>query len=557
MRARWLVCALPLMGALPPTDVTTLDAMQTELERSTHLALPNQKTPYFISYWTVDYDQHDVSATLGKLIGSDHDRGRRVSVELRVGDRSFDNSNFVDQSGGGSSMSADSGDGLWQAPVEDPTALRRVLWLATDSEYKDAASTYEQKNAARQNEVAGSDDAPSFSPPHKTELLAPADATIGPDAPRELSAERISAVFRDYPAVQDSEVSVSASVDRLFYVSNEGSRIAIPSSYSEIQITCRTQSADGMALELSRTLANLTPTPPDEKAAVTLARRMADDLVRLRDAPLLEDYSGPVLFEGLAAPQILHELLSDSLSGTPAPKGAEWSESALARKLGKLILPPSFTVVDDPTQARLGDHPLLGHYLVDDEGVPAQRVSLVEHGRLKSLLMSRTPRKTIADSNGHGRNGLDGWARGKVANLIAQSSGGLSHAALVSRLIRAVREENGSHGLIIRELKPRPSATSGQAPPDPVLVVEVGLDGKERLVRGGKFGQLSVRVLRDVVATGTDVSIYDYAEPNPTGMVTTASVASPSLLFEDIEVKRKNEPNKSAPIVTRPPLAGR
>jgi predicted Zn-dependent protease len=260
-----------------------------------------------------------------------------------------------------------------------------------------------------------------------------------------------------------------------------------------------------------------------------------------------------VLFEGTAAAQILHELLAEALSGTPAPKGAEWSEGPLARKLGKLILPETFSVVDDPSLGRVGTHPLLGSYPVDDEGVPAQRVSLVERGRLRSWLMSRTPRKGFADSNGHGRSGLAGWAKGKVGNLIAQSRGGLPRAALVARLLRAVREDGASHGLIIRELEARPSATNGQAPPDPVLAYEVTLDGKERLVRGGKFGQMSIRVLRDILATGSDVETYDYVESTG-GFAIPASVASPSLLFEDIEVKRRTEPNKSAPIVPRPPI---
>lgn len=555
MSARWLIFALPLFGTPAPTDVATLAAMDAELARSTTLALPGQKAPYFVSYWTVDYDQHDVTATLGKLVTSDHDRGRRVAVEVRVGDRSFDNSNFVDPQGGGDAVSSDSADSsLWSAPIHDGRALRRVLWLATDAAYKDAVSTYEAKNAARQNEVAAGDDAASFSAPHRTELVAPADPGLSDDASREHYAERVSAVFREYPPIQDSEVSVSVSSNRLYFVSSEGSRIAIPSSNSDVTITCRTQAPDGMALALSTTLANPSSIPRNESDAVAAARRMADDLVRLRDAPVIQDYSGPVLFEGVAAPQIVHELLAESLSGTPAPKGAEWSEGPLARKLGKRILPPSFDVVDDPTSARLGNQPLLGHYLVDDEGVPAQKVSLVEHGRLRALLMSRSPRKTIADSNGHGRSGLSGWARGKIGNLIVQSSGGLGRTALVARLLRAVRDDGGTYGLIIRELQARPSSTSGQAPPDPLLVYEVGLDGRERLVRGGRFGQMSVRVLREILASGTEPSIHDTAEPSPSGLMTTASVVAPALLFEDIEVKRRNEPNKTAPIVTRPAL---
>ena len=47
--------------------------------------------------------------------------------------------------------------------------------------------------------------------------------------------------------------------------------------------------------------------------------------------------------------------------------------------------------------------PLLGAYRVDDDGVPAMPVTLVEDGQLKAFYMSRVPTQEIAISNGHGR----------------------------------------------------------------------------------------------------------------------------------------------------------
>jgi len=63
-------------------------------------------------------------------------------------------------------------------------------------------------------------------------------------------------------------------------------------------------------------------------------------------------------------------------------------------------------VFDDPAQSQLGSQELIGHYKVDDQGVPAQRVSLIEGRRVGTLLMSRRPTKELPRSNGHGRSGF-------------------------------------------------------------------------------------------------------------------------------------------------------
>jgi predicted Zn-dependent protease len=53
-----------------------------------------------------------------------------------------------------------------------------------------------------------------------------------------------------------------------------------------------------------------------------------------------------------------------------------------------------------PTQKNYGRSTLLGAYKIDEEGVPARDVSLIENGILKSLLTSRAPVKGIASQTG-------------------------------------------------------------------------------------------------------------------------------------------------------------
>ncbi|HEY3236343.1 MAG TPA: TldD/PmbA family protein [Polyangiaceae bacterium] len=538
---------------MSPADDATLRAMQIELKRSVEeLKLPNRPPPYFVAYWTLDSDQLDIEATLGEVVRSQHEYGRRVHVELRVGSPAFDNSNFMSSFGSLEFLSESPPDAPVVAPQQDPFGLRHTFWLTTDIAYKQAVAALEQKNAARQNEVERKDDVSNFSLEKPLTLTVDTEHHVEGDPNHEALTRRISRVFRDYPEIQESSVHLTVSTERRYFVSSEGSKVVIPTPYTELSILCQTQADDGMGLSRWATLASLTSLAPREAEAVTEARRIGKELVALRSAPVMEDYSGPVLFEGKAAAQIVHDLLSEALSGTPPPKGAEAVEGPLARKLGRRILPPSFSLVDDPTLTEYERHPLLGHYAVDDEGVPPQRVTLVEQGRLRSFLMSRAPRRELQQSNGHGRSGLVGWARGRVGNLILKSSQGLPKAMLRARFLRVIRDEGSPFGLIVRELEPRPAGTNGLSPPEPELVYKVTPDGKEQLLRGGRFGQMSISMLRQLVAAGSEVATYDFSLPVPGGYSLPATVAAPSLLFEDVEVKKRPEPNKHPPLVPRP-----
>jgi len=63
-------------------------------------------------------------------------------------------------------------------------------------------------------------------------------------------------------------------------------------------------------------------------------------------------------------------------------------------RIGARVLPSGVNAVDDPGAKEFKGTPLIGGYAVDDEGVRAQRVTLVENGKLQSALMSRRPGQT-------------------------------------------------------------------------------------------------------------------------------------------------------------------
>src|SRR5204862_8255696 len=74
-------------------------------------------------------------------------------------------------------------------------------------------------------------------------------------------------------------------------------------------------------------------------------------------------------------------------------------------RIGLRVLSDSSSVRDRPSRKQHDGGPVAGAYVVDDEAVPAKDVTLVEKGRLVTLLTSRTPQKNLLQSNGHGRSG--------------------------------------------------------------------------------------------------------------------------------------------------------
>lgn len=530
--------------------------MRAEIDRSTSaLKLPNAGPPYFVAYWLADLEERDVEATLGAIVSDNSLRNRLLRVEVRVGSRAFDNSNFVGTGGDDADILRESDIGAPRpAPIDDDgSVLRRQLWLATDSSYKAGVEALDKKRARKDSEVALRPEPPSFSDQASARTIVPEEA-----APAAFDAagfaRKVSAVFRKYPAVEKSNVHVLVSKSRRRFVASDGGLALEPARFSVAEIACSARAKDGMPVERNEFLFGKNGGPVDERSALEAAKTIAGEVTLLRSADVADDYSGPVLFEGKAAAQLAFELLGDSLSGTPAPEGNEALESPLSLKLGKRVMPSGFVVFDDPTAAAYEGIPLVGHYIVDDEGIQAQRAVLVEDGRLRSFLMSRAPREGVVVSNGHGRSGLMGWARGRPANLVVRAKEALAKKELRARLVKTVREQGGEFGLIVTELSPRTSASNGDAMPAPEKAFRVGLDGKETLLRGAQFTGMTVRDLREVLGAGRELGSYSFVAESDGGLDIPVSVVAPSLLFEDIEVRGPTTPSKRPPAVPRPAL---
>jgi len=575
---RGALAALSLLSACAwaqpkaPAD-PLLAAMQDELARGRALRII--EVPYFIEYAVDQGDQTSAAATLGALLNSNRSRFRIPRVQVRVGSYQFDNTNFVGTDFyGGTRYEVD------RLPLDDSyAALRHHLWLATDMSYKAAVEAFSRKRAVLRT-VSTAESLPDFHPAAPVELL---DWTPLPEVNAAVWRERVrklSALFLRYPKVIGSVADYTAARDVQYLVNSEGTRVRQPSGVMFVRIRATSQAPDGMTLRDASVLHTRDLVrPPEEKDLEEAARRIAENLTALAEAPVGEAYTGPVLFEGEAAAQIFAEVLGRNLAATRRPvtppgRTLPLRTSELEGRLGVRILPEWMDVVDDPTQTEWRGRPLFGHYRVDMEGVRPEPVVLVEKGVLKSFLLTRQPVRGSQASNGRARlPGGFGAKAAAISNLFVRAAQGVPLEELKKRLIELCRQRDKPYGIVVRKMDFPSSASwdevrrqlgaagGGPAVSAPVLVYRLYTDGREELIRGMRFRNFNVRSLREILGASSETHVFDYMENGAPfalmgagAYVAECTVVAPSILVDDMELDRVEEEMLRPPLVPPPPL---
>jgi TldD protein len=538
-----------------------LRALVDELERGqARLKLQDLERPYFIEYLLTDTDRASISAELGAVTTRNENPGRTLRSGVRVGSYELDNTNF--QSGGyGGFYGLDFG-GLPAADIpteDDYAAIRQAIWWATDQDYKHVVETLVQKRAFMESKLI-QDKPDDFS--RETPTVYFADRTsVAIDLPAlEELVVTLSAMFREYPGIQDSSASVCAYAGNKYLVNTEGTRLRTACTRLSLSVTATVQAEDGMKLSdaLSVHARKLEALPAREEL-LRRCRTMAERLIALKDAPTVAAYTGPVLVDAEAAATLFARQFATAFAGGQRPVGTRATPDDFANKLNKRILPRFLNVVDDPTQDVIAGIPVMGHYRFDSQGVPAQPVRLVKAGRLTGLLMSRNPSKDFKQSNGHGR-GAYGTPRATVACLIVAADPADDAPTLKRKLLSACEDEDLEFGLRLARLGNTGDARSssagwsafgyarrGSAVVNPAVMYKVYPDGREELVRGAEIARLDFKAFKRIRAAGDTPFVL-----NTGGGAEAQTIVAPALLFEELDLAKVDRDFDKPPILPSP-----
>jgi hypothetical protein len=525
--------------------------MQDEMKRSmSELRMKGEAAPYYIAYEVLDRTVSDVSGRLGAIIETPPRRTRTLRVEVRVGDYTFDSSRFVVQGFGAAA-------GLLGetviAPLDDDyDAMRRELWLTTDAAYKRAITMFARKKAAFQNRTA-SDPIPDFSQETPVETIVPG-ARLGTARPESASGDRTaliarvqqpSAVFAAHPDVDLSEVTVSQIQGTRYYINSEGFKTVAPVQVAYLTMYGEAQAVDGMPVRQTFTDVGRTLTELSSAAdLVARARQIAADVEAARAAPIGEEFAGPVLIEGIGAPQFVAETLVQMMQArrppdVENPRMGQAPPSPFLNRMSLRVMADAFNASDTPSLTHFEGKPLAGSYSVDDEGMRAQDVRLVEKGRLAGLLTNRVPQKNFPRSNGHGRSNT------VLAGVFQMESAlALPASELKEKYIALLRAQDKTFGYIVRGVRSDGQGTG----PGIDAIVKVTLDGKETPVRGMRFGAVSPLAFRDLAEASKERTVFSYRA----GATSAVSVIAPNLIFEELEIQRVRDILQKPAVVPSP-----
>jgi predicted Zn-dependent protease len=523
-----------------------------------NLAMPDGTKPYYIGYTVTDVTQNAIRASLGAIVSNDSTHRRLLDVDVRVGDYTVDNTHKLR----GQGRLFDPSDLLDRGGVEisvedDADSIRQAIWLATDRAFKASVKKYQEVQTNLKTKVEEEDKSDDFS---REESAVYAEPAIPLTLDREDWASRLRAISKiaeKYPLIYRSNVTLVGSTESRYMVSSEGTRLQTARKLLRVMVAADTKAEDGMELSQSFIFdASDEKNLPTDKQIEDAFKEVIDQVLALREAPLVEPYTGPAILLNRASGVFFHEIFGHRIEGH-RQKDVEEGQT-FTKSIDQEVLPTFLSVRDDPTTAKFGDVDLRGYYRYDDEGVPAQNVKLIDNGVLKTFLLSRSPVEGFPKSNGHGRREPGNAAVSRQGNLIVESSKSVSFDELRQKLIEECKKQDKPYGLLFEDITGGFTTTGRRGPQSfkvlPVVVYRIYADGrKDELVRGADIVGTPLSCFSNIVLTGNDPAVFNGTCGAESGSVPVSAI-SPSVLVSQIEIEKRRREQERPPILT-PPIA--
>ena len=502
--------------------------------------------PYFMGYEVSDDEADVITASRGSLEGENHAHRRSLDVTVRVGDSHFDNYRRV----GNDRPRFTSGSAI--ALTDNPVAIRQSLWLATDRVYRAVSNRLIRIKADEKLHTAAEDKSDDFSKEDPQVFFSTTPHYKFDSADWAKRLRKLSAEFTKYPGALNSTVGIEVERVTKTLVTTEGTRVEHGRLFARLMITARGKASDGMDLATMESFEADDPSKLPKDAQILAALEKAGkNLTDLLHAPPADPYVGPAILSGRAAGVFFHEIFGHRIEGHRQKDEAEGQ--TFTKSVGKPVLPEFLSVVFDPTRADFQGVTLNGTYQYDDEGVKARPVTVVDHGILKTFLMSRSPIDGFPQSNGHGRRSEGNEIVSRQSNLFVESSKKVSDAELRKMLIEDVKKQGKPYGLYFDQVSSGYTTTARRGLQAftvvPLVVYRVYPDGRpDELIRGVDIVGTPLASFGKIIATSDRMEVFNGICGAESGDVPVSAIA-PAMLVSEIEIQRKERSQDRPPDV--------
>jgi len=540
------------------TQNLLLQTLKSEADRNL-VELKKQPVPaYYISYRVYDLTAYSISTNFGNLIQSRLYTQRLFNAAVRVGSPEMDNTREIKETNErGYAESNSSGYGT--LGLEDnPEAWRVTLWQKTDAMYVEATKRFEKVKANIAVKVSSEDQSSDFTietPEKYAEKPIKFTDTKFDPKPWEEKMKKYSAVFKENKDIIDASSSFTIELTHKYFADTDGAEIFENRLCYRIGMNASAKADDGMDIPLYKSYFayDIKDLPSDEQIMAD-ARWMSETITKLRTAPVVDSYSGPVLMSGQAASVFFHEIFGHRIEG--ARLKDENDAQTFKKKIGELVLPDDMSVIFEPQLKKSHGFQMNGQYVFDDEGMRGQRVEIVKNGKLTTFLMNRTPIEGFPKSNGHGRGQIQLNTFTRQSNTIIESANPKTEKELRAMMIEQLKTEGKEYGYLMDQVAGGFTMTGRYMPNafnvTPYLVYRIYADGRpDEMVRGVDLVGTPLAIFSQITACGVDYDVFNGTCGAESGGVPVSCV-SPTLYVKMVETQRKGRSQSQPPILERP-----
>ncbi|ACC97613.1 Peptidase U62 modulator of DNA gyrase [Elusimicrobium minutum Pei191] len=529
-----------------------LNSMRGELDRSFKVLKKQSPPVYYMSYYAEDSEKYIISASLGDIVIDNTLRSRGLNADVRVGSRKLDNTHEF-------KGSYDNALALqtYSMPLEDnEKAIKNVIWRATEEAVKMEQDRFLKVKTNAAVKTKSEDDSADFSKPvKKVDFYEPVKPQLIDTKAISEKVKELSSLMKGHDFILNSEVTFSSNVTNRYLVTSEGSNIVEGNALVRLFYNISTRNEDGMVLNVSNSYDGFNVGDLAGKDIIAAdIKRDIEILKKLRNAPVVEPFTGPVILKNKASGVFFHEILGHRVEGHR--QKSESFGQTFTKKINEQIVSPVISVYDDPTLSHFNGTPLRGYYKYDDDGVAAKKAVVIEDGVLKGFFMGRSPIKNFEESNGHGRKALGRRTVARMGNTIVKAKDPVSFEELKQKLKEEIKRQNKPYGLIIEDTSGGLTAIDRYAPQsfkvDISLVYKVYPDDREdELVRGVSVVGTPLLSFNKILAAADDDGVFNGTCGAESGWVPVSAV-SPSILIGELEVEKIAKDSYSLPILKNP-----